>query len=188
MGRAVSLRPEELISSPGFWKLSPDAFMERYGKLGFRWTSDAKQSARIAGGGKKGSIKGAEVGETIVTFADGIPKQIQMSIFSRGDDGTINEDKFNGSLQKWNKVLTGISGAKPERKARDNKTAVKINGVVWNTPTVAYLLEYSAQKRPFKGEFIRLRLAPLVKKSFMEQKLAGPVKRIKKGDLPRQCR
>lgn len=178
---------EEIISAPAFWKLSQDAFMERYAKLGFRWTSDTKESARIAGGMKKSSVKNGSIGEAIVTFSEGAPKQIQLSIFNRGDDGPINDaDKFNGELQKWNTILSGITGAKPERKAKDNKTAVRTNGVVWNTPNVAYLLEYSAQKkgRDFQGEFIRLRMAPVVKKSFMEEQLAGPAKRMKKGDLP----
>ena len=158
--------------------------MERYATLGFRWTSDAKVSARIAGGGEKAPIKDGKIGETIVTFAEGSPKQVQLSIFNRGDDGLLNENNFNGELQKWNKILSGITSVAPERKARDNKSAVKVSGVVWNTPNIAYLLEYSAQKRPFKGEFIRLRMAPLVQKSFMEEQLSGPKKRMKKGDLP----
>jgi len=160
--------------------------MERYSNLGFRWTSDTKDSARISSEREKASIKDGKIGETIVTFADGGPKQIQLSIFNRGDDGPMNADKFNGELQKWNKILSGITSVKPERKARDNKSAVKTKGVVWNTGDLAYLLEYSSQGRgdSFRGEFIRLRMAPLVKKSFMEEKLSGPKKRVKKADLP----
>ncbi len=178
---------EEIISSADFWKLSPDAFMERYESLGFRWTSDSKESARISGGGEKLAVKNAEVGETIVTFAKGAPKQIQLSIFNRGDDGYLLESDFNKELQKWNTILSAVSGSTPQKKARNNKSAVKTKGVTWNTEDLAYLLEYSSQKgrgNNFRGEFIRLRMAPLVKKSFMEEQLSGPAKRMKKKDLP----
>ncbi len=178
---------EEILSKPEFWKLSQDAFMDRYGRLGFRWTSDTKDSARVSGGGEKLSVKDATVGETIITFADGVPKQVQVSIFNRGDDAYLREIQFNGELQKWNRILSSISGAKPEKKARDNKSAVKTKGVVWNNDNFAYLLEYSSKKErgaAFRGEFIRLRMAPIVKKSFMEEQLSGPVKRMKKSDLP----
>ncbi len=174
-----------ILSSPEFWKLSQDAFMDRYDHLGFRWTSDTKDSARISGGVEKLSVEEGEIGETIVTFADGVPKQVQLSIYNRGDDGLIsNAEKFNEKLQTWNKIISDISNVKPERRSRNNKSAVKTSGVVWSTPDVAYLLEYSARKRPFHGEFIRLRVAPVVKKSFMEERLSGSEKRVKKSDLP----
>ena len=174
----------ELIRSDGFWKEgTQDSFMQAHQSLGFRWTSDAKESARSMTKGL--TVEGKPVGETIVYFAGGKPSQIQISIHNRGDDaamrGSSGKDQFNGMIRDWAALLTEISGVEMVRRGKDSKSAVKADGVMWSMPDRAYLLEYSSTGRTsdFQGEFIRLRIAPVVKKSFMEEKLdkanTGPV-------------
>lgn len=181
---------DEIVGDERFWMLTPDQFMGRYEALGFRWNSAAKNSARVSGTRDGLNVKGQPVGETIVTFAEGKPSQIQVSIHNRGDDGEISEEEYEKTLNAWKQNVSAISGASPEDRGRDNQSAVRADGWMWNTGEVAYLLEYSFQKEvrtrdiPFRSEFIRLRVAPFVQKGFMEEKLSGPTERVKRGDLP----
>ncbi len=189
-GQSAQPSLDEVVGDERFWMLTPDQFMSRYQPLGFRWNSAAKDSARLSVTKGGLTVKGQPVGETIVTFSDGKPSQIQISIHNRGDDGEINQDEYEKTLKAWNANVTTISGASPEDRGRDNQSAVRADGWMWKTGKVAYLLEYSFQKEvrtrdiPFRSEFIRLRVAPYVQKGFMEEKLSGPAERVKKGDLP----
>ena len=176
----------DLLRDDTFWQDgTADGFMEAHGSLGFRWTSEAKESARSISDDL--TVDDHAVGETIVYFADGRPSQIQVSIHNRGDDvameGSSGRDEFNAELKKWADILGGITGVEMERRGKDGRSAVKAEGVMWTMPERAYLLEYSSTGRTndFQSQFIRLRVAPLVKKSFMEEQLDkedhGPVAR-----------
>lgn len=181
---------DEIVGDARFWQIGPDPFLSRYGPLGFRWTSAAKNSARVSGRQGGLSIRESAVGETIVRFTDDRPSQIQVSIHNRGDDGDITEEKFESLLEHWRNIVTDVSGVPPEERGRDNQSAVRADGWTWKTGSVAYLLEYSFQKEvrsrdiPFRSEFIRLRIAPYEEKGFMEEKLSEPEKRTRRGDLP----
>lgn len=181
---------DEIVGDERFWQLDANLFMERYEPIGFEWTSAAKKSARLSGLREGVSLHGEEVGETIVTFVEGRPKQVQVSIHNRGDDGEITEEQFEALLEAWKNHVTEISGARAADRGRDNQSAVRADGWIWKTGSVAYLLEHSSQREirtrdiPFRSEFIRLRVAPYVEKSFMEEKLSGPEERVTKDDLP----
>ena len=174
----------DLIRNDNFWKEGNKGdFMERYKSLGFRWTSDAMDSARCIRPGM--TVNEEPVGETIVYFSDGKPSQIQISIHNRGDNlpmtGSSGREDFNRVLKKWAAMLTEVSGVEMVKRGKDNKSAVKANGVIWTLVNQAYLLEYSSTGRTsdFQSQFIRLRVAPVIKKSFIEEKLdtkrTGPV-------------
>jgi len=174
---------ERLIASPEFWDLSHDEFMESYGSLGFRWNSVTKRSARADGKRIPLGAYDKRVGETIVLFEEGSPKQLQVSFYARGDDGQISEDQYVNLLQFWKDTLTEAIGVEGERRGRDNDSAVRADGYQWETEKTAYLLEFSARKRPFRSEFIRLRTAEIVKMGFLEKRLAEE-ERTTRSDLP----
>ena len=184
----------DLIRNGDFWKEGNKSdFMEHYKSLGFRWTSDKMDSARSI---RKGMTVNEEpVEETIVYFTEGKPSQIQISIHNRGDDlpmtGSGGRDKFNEILQEWAAMLTEMSGVEMVKRGKDNKSAVKAKGAIWTLTNQAYLLEYSSTGKTsdFQSQFIRLRVAPIIKKSFLEEKLdtkrTGPVA---KESLPRNVK
>tara|TARA_B100000927_G_scaffold129136_1_gene104020 strand:+ start:1182 stop:2501 length:1320 start_codon:yes stop_codon:yes gene_type:complete len=185
---------EDLIQNENFWKeVNKDNFMKNYKSLGFRWTSDAMDSARSSREGMTFHEK--SIGETIVYFAKGNPSQIQISIHNRGDDlpmeGSQGRDQFNVILREWAAILTEVSGVEMVKRGKDNKSAVKANGAIWTSEDQAYLLEYSSigKTSDFQSQFIRLRIAPVVKKTFIEEKLdtkkMGPVA---KESLPRNVK
>ncbi|MEM1295288.1 MAG: C39 family peptidase [Verrucomicrobiota bacterium] len=180
---------DEFVTKQEFWQLSHDGFMERYKSLGFRWTSSTMNSARADGKRVALQMFGTRVGETIVIFNEGKPKQLQIAIHARGDDGQISEDAFMKSVQTWQEKMTEVTGVSAVERGRDNKSAVRAEGIMWSTENTAFLLEHSSQREvktkniPFKSEFIRLRAAVVVKKSFMEEKLAKET-RVTRSDLP----
>lgn len=163
---------ERLMGGTEFWDLAPDAFMNAYQALGFRWTSAAKESARTDGRTSKLAAFGKRVGETIVVFEEGRPKQLQVSLYNRGDDGEVIEDEFEKLTEFWSGKLTQELGVAGQKRPKENKSAVRTDGIMWTKEASAYLLESSAVRRPFRAEFIRLRVAKIVKKGFMEERLA----------------
>lgn len=169
---ASSKLMERLIGGADFWSLAPDDFMKEYRALGFRWTSAAKDSARSDGKASKLLAFGKRAGETIVLFEGDQPKQLQVSLYNRGDDGDIAEDEFEKLVTFWSGKLGEELGVAGQKRAKDNKSAVRTDGILWNKDSMAYLLESSAERRPFRAEFIRLRVAKVVKKGFMEERLA----------------
>jgi len=170
----------DLLKSDTFWtEGTGESFMSEHKSLGFRWTSDDKGSARSTS--EELTVDGKKVGETIVYFEEDKPSRIQISIYNRGDDGSLGKDEFNAALKSWGGILSEITGVEMVRRGKDNKSAVKADGVMWAMPDRAYLLEYSSTGRTndFQAQLIRLRVAPIVKKSFMEEQLdeekVGPV-------------
>ncbi len=168
----------DLVTSETFWaEGQADSFMTEFGALGFRWTSEAKGSARSIS--KDLTLRDRKVGESIVYFEDGKPIQIQISIHNRADDpvmsGRSGREEFNETIKDWASFLDEVTGVTMEHRGKDKKSAVKADGVIWTLPDRAYLLEYSSVGRTndFKSQFIRLRVAPAMKKSFMEEKLEG---------------
>lgn len=174
---------EGLIGAGAFWEQTPDQFMTEYRTLGFRWTSASKDSARVDGKSHELTAFGKRIGETILSFDSDHPKMLQVSLYNRGDDGEIQEEQFKKLLQFWGEKLNEVTQVQGERRGRDSKSAVRTEGMLWTAGSTVYLLESSAEKRPFRAEFIRLRVAKIVKKGFMEEKLAKE-DRTAKADLP----
>ncbi len=180
---------EEILTDERFWKLTQDQFMDRYKALGFRWNSEAKKSARLPGV-QKPTFKGKSLGETIVSFDESAPSQVQISIYNRGDDGLLAEESFESGISMWREILTEITGVQPEDLGKDKKSAVSAERVRWQRGELAYQMEYSFQKEvkskgiPFRSEFVRIRVAPYVEQSFMEKALSSGPKKISRADLP----
>jgi hypothetical protein len=180
---------DELVTSPALWAMDADAFQKAYPGYGFSWMSAAKEGARADGKRVPLTLFGKPVGETIVMFAGGNPKQVQISLHNRGDDGTIREDRFFGLIEEFKAALTAKTGVAAVDRGKDNKSATRAEGYQWTTDDTAYLLEFSAQREvktrdiPFRSEFIRLRTAKAVKQTFMEEALAKE-ERVSRADLP----
>jgi hypothetical protein len=179
-----------LIKGESFWADGTgETFMQEHGALGFQWTSEAKDSARSINSGL--TVEGRKVGESIVYFVDDKPTLVQISIHNRGDDGVMSgrdgREKFNETIRDWAAFLDEVTGVEMENRGKDSKSAVKADGVMWTLPDRAYLLEYSSSGRTddFQSQFIRLRVAPVVVKSLIEEQLDGQKKGpVAKASLP----
>ena len=124
----------------------------------FEWLSSEQLGIRAPGG--KFTLAEEPVGEVILrTKGDGKPSDISVSIYNRGDDGMLRLSKFEEKLREWKMTLDEQLKVRPSERNRGG--AVKIDGWMWKTKNVAWLLEGSVNNREKRAEFIRLRMAPL---------------------------
>jgi hypothetical protein len=178
---------ERMLQDAGFWQLEADAFLESWKHLGFRWTSATKTSARTVA--KDLRLGGRRVGETLVEFAGGRPRQVQISLHNRGDDGAIEDkDKFEALVGEWKSAVSALTGAQPQDRGKDARSAVRAEGFVWTAGGVDFTLVFSAtgSGREFRSEFIRLTVAPAERRSLIAQATEEKVVRpTAKADLPK---
>lgn len=149
-------------------------FIKAAAPLGFEWTSAAQDAGRSDRG--KSKFLGQQVYETIVRFEGDKPKDATVLFYARGDGGDIGEAKYYELLKASIAALDTLTGKKFTPRGKDAKSAVKADGVFWQTDNALYTLEYSftkADKRKgiasFRPEFIRLELAPPPEKKTLLQ-------------------
>ncbi|MGL4399218.1 MAG: C39 family peptidase [Luteolibacter sp.] len=100
------------------------------------------------------------VEEAIVDFADGKINLITLSIFNRGDGGTLPRPEFERRLKLVGAMLSkGLAGKAMEIKA-DKLQGLLAEGYRWNTPAGMALLECNeGALASGPVEFLRLRVA-----------------------------
>ncbi|RFC47618.1 MAG: Peptidase_C39 like family protein [Verrucomicrobia bacterium] len=158
---------DSLVLSSSTWESTVNDVVKSYATAGFAWTSAAKESARADGKRASLTLLGRPVGETIIYFSGEKPRQLQVSIFNRGDNGPITEDVYLATVDHFKNALTEKTQVSAVDRGKDNKSATRSEGFLWQAGGTAYLLEFSAQKEvkardiPFRAEFIRLRTVPL---------------------------
>lgn len=106
-----------------------------------------------------GSIR---TGEAIVTVADDKPVALQAMLYNKGDDGNIDEEAFNNTVDEARAALTELTGVKAKfRGAGKRDSAVKLKSWEWKWENGTIRLEAnsSGKKNSFQGEFIRLNAA-----------------------------
>lgn len=140
---------------------------------GFEWLSSQKMGLRAAGNQYR--LLGQNVGEINLRSRDG--KKIQqatISIFNRGDDGTLKQDEYDELLDDWKASLDEQLKERP--KETHKAGAVKVDGYFWKKGRIAFLLEGSVNTKESRIEFVRLRMG-------YADSLGGENKVTRRGDL-----
>jgi len=134
------------------------------GPLGFEWTSAAKDSARSVKPGL--TLGGQSLSEVLIRLRDGKVSGATVIFFSRGDAGELREKEFEKLLENLKSSVTALAGKPPVDRGKDATSAVKAEGLVWDTPSAKYVMEWSVTKEsktkmiPFRAEFVRLNILP----------------------------
>lgn len=155
---------DALLTNESLWTLDQAGFEKATQKLPFRWTSSARDSARAAQPGM--TLLGLPLTEIIGRFEGNKLTRITANIYARGDAGDLSETKFTALLTSARETLTKATGAKTTELGKDPTSAVKAEGVAWQTAKSLYTLEYSFTKEvksrsiPFRAEFVRLEISP----------------------------
>jgi len=123
----------------------------------FDWLSSQKQGLRSPGG--VFTLLDKEVGEVVIRSNGDTVGSVSISIFNRGDDGTMPKSEFLSLLGDWKSSLDTKLAVRPQ--SRDETGVVAIQGWMWRKDNTAYLLEGSITRRENRAEFLRLRMAPL---------------------------
>ena len=154
---------DALLSTDPLWTIDQAAFEKATPQMPFRWTSNAKDSARAAQSGM--TLFGLPLTEVIARFEKNKLTQITANIYARGDAGDLTEEKFKALLVSTIEAIGKATGVKQTVRGKDPKSAVKAEGLVWQTPKALYTLEYSFTREmksrdiPFRAEFVRLDIA-----------------------------
>jgi hypothetical protein len=157
-----------LLAVDNLWELGPEEFQKTARGLPFAWTSEAHDSARAAR--PEMTLFGQTVYEVVARFDAGKLQEISALFYARGDAGDFGELRFRDLLRSSTDAITNFTKAKLVVRGKDPSSAVKAEGLIWQTEKARYLLEYSYTKPvksrdiPFRAEFVRLEITPPEKK------------------------
>lgn len=154
---------DPLLGNDALWTLDQTGFEKAGTGLPFAWTSNARDSARAARPGM--TLFGLPVTEVVARFEQNKLTQITANFYARGDAGDLSEPKFKLLITEVIEAIAKASGAKHTVRGKDARSAVKAEGLIWQTPKARYTLEYSFTREvksrdiPFRAEFVRLTVA-----------------------------
>jgi hypothetical protein len=113
---------------------------------------------------------GEKVGEIVIRGTEGNASTINVSLYNRGDDGTLKVAELQSRLEKWKKLLDEKTGVRGE--SRKSTSAVEVTAFQWRKGDTAILLESSVAviEDQQRAEFLRIRLASF---SGADGKIAG---------------
>lgn len=151
---------EEVLLAPGFYQQTVETLTPMLAALKFGWISSAQDGARSVS--PQLSFGGQHIDEAVFRFAETKPTSATLLFYSRGLSEELNERLFDERLDRVQSTLTSLLSTQPKKKARDQGSVVRADGLEWETPESQVTLEWSASKNPFRGEFIRLTVAPKV--------------------------
>ena len=195
---------DSFINLPGAYKLTPDDLDKMFekGSLSmnpyFEWLTKDRSRAifkrKPAGNVLVDmTIVGGEVPvqEMIVDFKDGLYLGTTISIFNRGDAGSMSVEEFNKSFMAVGKHLGKQLAARPNRRQGNIKRGVLTSGYTWISARGMAVLEYNpgVKSQNQKVEFLRMRLCRRDAKgsyaAAMQERAAASVRQ---SELPRNVK
>ena len=171
----LKLNLDTLLSSPTLWETSADQLDSLFTKDKFKsnpyfkWLSESRESARFSKQPYNNvsvdiTLFNGEVhaDEVVVGFKQGRLDSVNVSLYNRGDSGSISKDDFNERYRAAGAHIGQWLGVHPVERAPSTDTALKLGGWLWSSPTTLALLEYNATAlvKPSSAEFLRLKLGP----------------------------
>ena len=162
----------------------------------YAWLDKEKSRARFNPDRVKIKLRGAESGETIVSFKEGKISGVLISVMNKGDDGYIKQVPFQKAISSARATLKTVAKV-AESPRKKNETASKAEGFVWSTKQAMYILEYlwvpeevrDGYRTYAHGEFVRIRILPPqvllgVQQNTLKVNISRPTlaKRVKRED------
>ena len=160
---------DPLLTPENLWTMKQIVFMTAASRLGYEWTSSARDSARVARADL--TFLGQPAVESVARFEGETLKEITVTLYARGDSGDWSEAKFDALVRTTAEAISKATAVKFTARGKDPTSAVKADGLLWQTEKSRYLLEYSKTKEvktrgiPFRAEFVRLEISAPEKKA-----------------------
>jgi hypothetical protein len=123
---------DKLLDDGGrLWTLTADEFAESQSSNGFRWTSDAtKDVARSTN--PRLAFTRLHVWEALARFEDGSLKELTLSLYNRGDAGTMHEEEFLRLLALIDQSVSVWSGMRGIAfKGEERTTSITVRRKAW---------------------------------------------------------
>lgn len=159
------------VTLPGAYQLTPDDLESRFEKGSwnrnpyFQWLTEDRSRAIFQ---KKdlGNLKveltllgGAfTIEEAVVDFKDGKFLGVTLSIFNRGDGGSIARDEFDKRFAAMGRHLGEQLQIRPTRREAKPTQGMLTSGWMWISARGKAILEHNAEA-PGNTEYLRMRLA-----------------------------
>lgn len=135
----------------------------------FRWISDKKDEARYPAYKNSPDLNlfGKKVEEAIFRFKDNTLNSIYLSIYNRGDAGSMSQDKFSAVVTDLETKLNELTKCKPVVKQNKLTAKAIVNVKTWYQEPVVYILKSNSTGRgkDFIGEFITVEIEPFSKEN-----------------------
>lgn len=158
---------DDIISEDGSsWGIGPDAFMKKYGRLGFVWTSKTDQNtARMY----KAPVTFLDLPlcEVLVQFEEGKIREIKMVSYNRGDSGDIVKVDFEKMVSEaTDAVAKWMGGRAAVLQFPVQSGGVNKDGRVWTGAKNQVKLEWSyssgghKQGYSFRAEYLKIEMQP----------------------------
>ncbi len=154
---AFALDLTESILSGDFWKQTAKQSL-----AGIPCSQPDEEHLRTGGLG----FGELTTGEVIITVAESKPTALQAMLYNKGDDGSIDSEDFNNTVNEARTALDTLIGVRGKALRNSKKdSAVKLKSWEWKWDGGIIRLETSSsgKKESFEGEFIRLNMAATAK-------------------------
>lgn len=155
---------ETILLQPDLWGRTPEQLAEPLKAWRFQWTSTVRDTARTDAPGL--SLSRHPLTEALFRFQNGQLTAANLLYYSRGTAESLSEKNFDALLVGLREDLTTLTGAQPQPRPANLASAVRMEGLLWETPASQFLLEWSVTREsrtkgiPFRAEFIRLTVSP----------------------------
>ena len=162
---------DPFISLPGAYALTPDDLEKRFEQGNwsrnpyFKWLTEDKTRAIFQ---RKDTdnlkvnltlLKGTvPIEEAVIDFKDGTLMGVTISIYNRGDGGTITTDDFNKRFIAMGKHIGEQLAIRPTKREARPTQGLLTSGFLWISARGKAVLEHNAEA-PGNTEFLRMRLA-----------------------------
>ncbi|MCF6311633.1 MAG: hypothetical protein L3J39_04195 [Verrucomicrobiales bacterium] len=167
------------------WKSDLSQLKDKFATHGFEWMSSDRNAIRSVS--PELLMLDEKVGETVIRGKEGTVHRVDVSIYNRGDRGSIDYSEFSQMKNRWQKHISEITKTKPEPLKKAKNSAVKLKRILWYTQNSAILLETSSTQG--QAQFMRLRMAPKPKGAFYLGNSSGRVQKTRQlSDLRRNLK
>lgn len=154
-----------VATNAAFWTQSPKEVEIATRPAFFEWTSASHECSRSAY--PKLTFMGRPVCEALIWFDTNKVREVDLSLYNRGDAGNIPQRDFESLLNGMVTNLNDLTSVRPV--SRDIRGAGQLpkSLTIWTTPTLVFTLEWSTttQESRFRAEYIRLRIEPPPKRA-----------------------
>lgn len=163
--KVLNLTP--ILAQENFWQLDKKSLQSQLAQGYFKWTS--KEETEFRGAGFMMSYLDLPVLEIIFYFQQDKLSEVFLSLYNKGDAGTITDKEFEAFITSTVAALNLASSASAEDLGDAIKRpTVRAESKAWRSPTVSYRLDtaYSrvkdagSSKRMERPEFVNLTYYP----------------------------
>lgn len=153
-----------MVDDQEFWKAPIAASVGRFPAIKFGWVSSDKTAARTDRGH---TFLDQVVTDTTIELAQGVPAQVEVMLYNRGDAGDIGREQFAVTVSNAQRAISAWTGAKPVILSDQLKTTgVRRDGQLWKKAPaeIRLLWSYSTKdadgRLAFRPEYVKVRIAP----------------------------